>query len=270
MSYNHQAFVKGMQHSNATVVDLGDDLVMVIKETEAYDADYSYLGEWTNQVCEGVINRRWGALYGAYHDEVYRMPMGMATGAACEQELLKQAEKDGWSWSDEHTVTDFSTETEDDIDGNEVEYMVLGIEGYKILARVAGRFVDRNSYEYFQPMHTSGNPPYDAEQIKYAMQDWKRMESMNDDEWSLADYVATLYYRGVEVAENIYQYENDMPTKEIVGCVLYDYDLDISKVMDEIEELEMELDVLRAFNPGIFGRAQDAYKKGGLSEEQPS
>lgn len=50
-------------------------------------------------------------------------------------------------------------------------------------------YIDRNSYEYFKP-YAGGEKPGTADYRKYAMQDYARMESLNNGNWQYIGIIA--------------------------------------------------------------------------------
>lgn len=269
MEYIHTEFVKRQQarKDSPIVVDVSAtgrhaDLVFVITEIENYDPNYDHLGEWVVSADEWTINRKSGVLYGKFIDEKLTMEIDPpASDRYTEQEeeayerlLLERAVELGILLNDPHTATSYYTDYSGD---SNKRIAVLWVEGYQIIQTGHKAYPDRNAYEYFQPEYLRSGPnlEVDPESIEHGIEDWLRMERMEQGWWYLALMQGILYFRGYEVGSVTMDWDSDYVwdhKDEIAKAMLADLDIDTKSLERRITELEDEIAALVNFSPDLL------------------
>jgi hypothetical protein len=180
------------------------------------DSDLSWLGAWTDKEHEYVIDRVKGVFLGKLKEfgdiEVPLSDLittlqpalvdedGDLTSAAWDaaQRYLEAKATDLGMWFGD---SDDSLEVRFD-DEKQVFY-VNDTYHYEILAKYLGRtcYDSSREYRYWEP-GCNYNPPKDADEVRYCLADWKRMEDYNNQGWFMSGCQATVYIDGIEVGQS--------------------------------------------------------------------
>lgn len=232
MVYNHSEFIERQENTSATgatyrreVQDLGNNLVLVARYIFDNDTEPDYLGEFTDRATEWTIDRKHGVLYGAYLEKQYTVTAPDSVSA--ETALLALAKADQL---DPDLCHDWHI---DDLEDNTY---TLFIDGYQIARRDLSHTYTYHSYRYFSPSD-SYTPPgsvdhwdLDAESrfadvvkeygslenadIAYMIQDWERVESLNNQGWCYLGIESTLYASGIALgSDSLWGIESDSDDK---------------------------------------------------------
>lgn len=138
--------------------------VTLIREAD-YDADTSYLGEYAAQVKSPYsIDRRHSRECVAQNGNPQT-----AEARAYFQRVLERIEK---------PLTSFNSDAEEDARVL-IEDLLDSVEE----CTCGGQFVERNSYEYFEPRHGNYEGCSEKEIRDYCWQDFERMEDFERRKW---------------------------------------------------------------------------------------
>jgi hypothetical protein len=146
--------------------------------------DLSYLGEYTDQPGEWQVDRKEGRLLGEYIENETEWMEEPATQIKAD-ELEADGMEVNWNYDEREDGTTVCS---------------LYYWGYEILAADLRSTYEHNSYRYFAPAvdNYKGSPK--DELIKYAIQDYERMEDLNRQHWFVCGCVVTMKIEGEEVA----------------------------------------------------------------------
>lgn len=190
-------------------------------------ADLSYLGAPTDKRGSYVVDRLTGQLLGEYAEATFTVKWEDVPGADMNEK--------GWilstTWNDvqamaekyfaeqriTYSVPEIGDAADVHFDEDKREFWAE-VSGYRILADNLGRTMGWGEYRYFdvEGNHLPHNPEswrnislesmkgesFEAADIRYAVEDWKRWEAYNHNYWSMMGCIATVYKDGIEIAES--------------------------------------------------------------------
>ncbi len=201
------------------------------------DGDVSYLGKPTSTRGEYMVDRKRGVLLGSYAEATVTLKWADMPNAKMEEDSFSCCDEtpDSATWVaaeqriaelvkatgiDEGDNSDYTHTV--DFDHDKMEFWAE-VSGYKILADNLGRTMGWREYRYFdlEGNHLPHNPrnwahvtgeslakviakdgSVEKADIRYALEDWKRWEKYDNNDWSMMGCVVTIYKDNVEIAES--------------------------------------------------------------------
>lgn len=202
-------------------IKVNESIKVILKTHTDYDYEPDFMGTFGREVREWCIDRKLQVLLGEAVDE--------PEWPERSTELRRVVD------NDERILT---SEEYDEIVKVEDEYHKSWNEwdryhGLKVLSTdvyVYHRYDSGREYRYFYPIIENYQPsesytPTLEEQIKWCLQDHKRMEELMDGSWCYLGYEVEVWVEGIEVAsESLWGIESDMDraSKEEVWGELLD------------------------------------------------
>jgi hypothetical protein len=192
-------------------ITIAPDVTATVKfelDTEGYytrvKEDY---GEFVPNLEDFIIDRRFGALYGGYTSFIAEF--------ATREEAEKYSHDVAFAnypiiTSPDGKLKVARTETHSShYDPNDTAPFTVEVEGHEVLAidPKGGVFIDRNACQWVKPHDrytVTDDMPDDEKQQTYGywLEDWRRLEDYENQQWYVADCVATVYVHGIEVGSD--------------------------------------------------------------------
>lgn len=215
------------------------------------DADTSWIGEYTDSPDDWNIHCPSGEFVREHIENGLREEI-----PAAKQELLRR-----WSdeiadgaiaefWSDEESVSEeMVLVTITHADGSTEE-------GYQTIEFRPEEY--RNEYTYFAP-YAGGEPAGTDDYRKYAMQDYKRMESLNSGDWNFIGIrcVATIDVNGEDLeieSPGLWGVESDSDRE----CIAEIIDHELSGLRAQLLEFGFSEDEIQFPSPSELAERLDA------------
>lgn len=216
--------------ANKRTLDVAPDINLEINWVYDDAGDMSHLGEFTDKRGEWTVDRKTGVMLGDWETVVKHLPPARAQAWCDEMEELG------------YTVTD--------CDSPMRGWWECHASGYRVVRDNLPTRYDSREYRYFKLSDVHGyNPPADAEELGYLVQDYERAHRYTIGDWSFMGCIVTVRAAGAKVGyDSLWGIESDSGDeyrREVErGCI----SAALASVTEQADKLRAAADALASID----------------------